>query len=101
MIGAAARKSCVPRVCLLAVWLRLGRGHGFDRMYYGPAKHRADCASATDRDAARVHTVQERLTNHLSADVARDYGDLKNIVQNFIVRQLDAARAISDEALRT
>jgi len=55
----------------------------------------------TDRDAARVHTVQERLTNHLSADVARDYGDLKNIVQNFIVRQLDAARAISDEALRT
>jgi hypothetical protein len=55
----------------------------------------------TNREAARVRVLQNAFDNHPADDArARDYAKLKTIVQDFVVRQLDAAPAISDEALR-
>jgi hypothetical protein len=54
----------------------------------------------TDREAARVRAVQDTLDNHLTDDVRGSYNQLKAIVQDFVIRQLDAAPAISDARLR-
>jgi len=54
-----------------------------------------------DSEAARVRVLQTAFDNHPADDArARGYAELKTIVQDFVVRQLDAAPAISDEALR-
>jgi hypothetical protein len=55
---------------------------------------------ATEREAALVRTLLDRFETHTSRDVVRDSGELKRIVGEFVIRQLDAAPAISDEALR-
>ena len=54
-----------------------------------------------DSEAARVRVLQNAFDNHPTVDArARGYAELKTIVRDFVVRQLDAAPAISDEALR-
>jgi hypothetical protein len=55
----------------------------------------------TEKEAARVQALVDAFENHRSTDVARDYGSLKSIVQDFVIRQLNAAPAISDAALRS
>jgi hypothetical protein len=52
----------------------------------------------TDREAARVRVLQDALDNHL--DVPASYTQLKAIVQDFVIRQLDAAPAIAEATLR-
>ena len=54
----------------------------------------------TDREAARVRVLQDALDKHLTNDVDASYNQLKTIVQDFVIRQLDAAPAISDAMLR-
>lgn len=55
----------------------------------------------TDPEAARVRVLQNAFDNHPAGDArARDYAELKTIVRDFVVRQLNAAPAISDETLR-
>jgi hypothetical protein len=55
----------------------------------------------TDPEAARVRVLQNAFDNHPAGDArARDYAELKTIVRDFVVRQLNAAPAISDETIR-
>jgi hypothetical protein len=54
----------------------------------------------TGREAARVRVLEDALDKHLADDVRAGYEELKTIVQDFIIRQLDAAPAISDAMLR-
>ncbi|HEX7795212.1 MAG TPA: hypothetical protein VF456_12710 [Vicinamibacterales bacterium] len=54
----------------------------------------------TDREAARVRVLEDALDKHLADDVHASYNELKQIVQDFVIRQLDAAPAISDTTLR-
>jgi hypothetical protein len=54
----------------------------------------------TDREAARVRVLEDALDKHLTDDVRANYDELKTIVQDFVIRQLDAAPAISDAMLR-
>lgn len=54
----------------------------------------------TDREAARVRVLEDTLDNHLTDDVLASYDQLKAIVQDFVIRQLDTAPAISDATLR-
>ena len=54
----------------------------------------------TDREAARVRALKDALDKHLTDDVLASYSQLKTIVQDFVIRQLDAAPAISDAMLR-
>ncbi|HEY7287824.1 MAG TPA: hypothetical protein VH497_20385, partial [Vicinamibacterales bacterium] len=54
----------------------------------------------TDREAARVRVLENAFDNHVPDDVLSSYRQLKAIVQDFVIRQLDAAPAISDAMLR-
>jgi hypothetical protein len=54
----------------------------------------------TDREAVRVRVLKDALDKHLTDDVLASYSQLKTIVQDFVIRQLDAAPAISDAMLR-
>ena len=53
----------------------------------------------SDREAERVRVLKDAFENHLTDDVPAGYAELKTIVQDLIVRQLDAAPAISDGML--
>src|SRR3954464_2153461 len=54
----------------------------------------------TSREAARVRALQRALDNSPTGDVPGACNQVKAIVQDFIIRHLDAAPAISDAALR-
>jgi hypothetical protein len=54
----------------------------------------------TDREAARVRVLTDALDKHRTDAVPGSYMQLKAIVQDFVIRQLDAAPAISDAMLR-
>lgn len=54
----------------------------------------------TDREAARVRVLKDALDRHLTADVVASYSQLKTIVQDFVIRQLETAPAIPDAMLR-
>ena len=54
---------------------------------------------STTREAARVRVLEKAFDNH-TGNVRSNYSKLKAIVQDFVVRQLQAAPAISDDTLR-
>lgn len=53
----------------------------------------------TNREADRLRTLEDAFENH-TGDTLSNYAELKTIVQDFVVRQLQAAPAISDDSLR-
>jgi hypothetical protein len=53
----------------------------------------------TNREADRLRSLEDALENR-TGDTTSNYAELKTIVQDFVVRQLQAAPAISDDSLR-
>jgi hypothetical protein len=54
---------------------------------------------STNREAASIRVLKDAFENH-SGNAPSNYAKLKAIVQDFVVRQLQAAPAISDDSLR-
>jgi hypothetical protein len=54
---------------------------------------------STTGEAARIRVLKDAFENH-TGSVPSNYTKLKAIVQDFVVRQLQAAPAISDDSLR-
>ena len=54
---------------------------------------------STNGEAARIRVLKEAFEKR-TGDAPRNYAELKTIVQDFVVRQLQASPAISDDSLR-